>query len=287
MNDRFPTLSQPTTPFDQVRSRMRTLPLYIDVDLSTARSLAGGTALVLPIAGNVIYIDPRESSGQASIHLVDDTFNRSNTPLTVFPGFQLKAGFTQILVANTSQPGLTLRIVYGTDLEFVLGPGGGVTVTNPITVVDGAIARTLSGVSFVGQTLQAAVAGQYAYCQLWNPAGSGRNLVVHRIAAELSAAGPVTFGYNNATLGALYAPPNPISKLTPGLVSTAENRVLSSVTASLGTAQLWRMNVAANLSVDYVLPEPIVITPGFGLHAWPLNVNVQLAFYPQFWERAA
>jgi hypothetical protein len=129
-------LAAPSTDFGAVRDRRRTGILSWDVDLSQARSITAGTALVIPIAGNVLYIDQRKNTGFATCHLVDDTFNRGNTPITLFAGFILKAPFTQLVIANEAQPGQTLRILYGVDVDFMPGIGAGVTVTNPVNIID-------------------------------------------------------------------------------------------------------------------------------------------------------
>lgn len=134
--DRFSALVAPVQDMAAVRDRRRTGVLYYDVDLSVARSLAAGTAQVLPFAGTIIYIDQRPNTGVAQLHLVDETFTAANTPITVFSGYILKAPFTQLVVENAAQPGMTLRILYGVDIDFIPGSGAGVTVNNPINVMD-------------------------------------------------------------------------------------------------------------------------------------------------------
>lgn len=134
--DRFSALVAPVQDMQAVRDRRRTGVLYVDIPLDTARSLAGGTALVLPIIGTVIYVDQKENSGFAIVHVQDETFSIANTPVTVYPGFILEAPFTQLIVENEAQPGQTLRILYGVDIAFVPGSGAGVTVVNPVNVLD-------------------------------------------------------------------------------------------------------------------------------------------------------
>lgn len=134
--DRFPALAAPIQDMQAVRDRRRTGVLYADIDLSQARSLAAGTALVLPINGTVLYIDQKENSGFAVVHVQDETFTIANTPITVYPGFILQAPFTQLILENEAQPGQTLRILYGVDIAFVPGSGAGVTVVNPVNILD-------------------------------------------------------------------------------------------------------------------------------------------------------
>lgn len=134
--ERFSALVAPMQDMAAVRDRRRTGVLYVDIPLDTARSLAAGTALVLPIIGTVIYVDQKEASGFAVVHVQDETFSIANTPITVYPGFILQAPFTQLIVENEAQPGQTLRILYGVDIAFVPGSGAGVTVVNPVNVLD-------------------------------------------------------------------------------------------------------------------------------------------------------
>lgn len=134
--DRFPALVSPVQDMAAVRDRRRTGVLSVDVDLSTARSLAGGNALVLPLNGTIIYIDQRENTGFANVHVQDETFNIANTPVTVFAGFILRAPFTQLTITNPAQAGRSLRILYGVDIDFIPGSGAGVTVVNPVNVLD-------------------------------------------------------------------------------------------------------------------------------------------------------
>lgn len=131
---RFPGVLQPSSDFGAVRDRRSTGPLYIDVDLSVARSAAAGTQLELNIAGNLIYFDQRPASGFATLYLDED--ERGSTPLTVFAGWKARIPFTRVMIENLAQPGLTLRLVYGTDIDLDPGVGAGVSVLNPVTITD-------------------------------------------------------------------------------------------------------------------------------------------------------
>lgn len=132
---RNPLLAAPSSDFNAVRDGRRTQPFYVDVDLGTARSLAAGTALVLPIAGNSIYIDPAQQSGFATLHVQDQAALRP-TPLTVYPGFIARLPFTFLAVENEAQPGMILRIVYGVDVDFVPSTAAGVSLLTPVSIAD-------------------------------------------------------------------------------------------------------------------------------------------------------
>lgn len=111
------------------------MPLYIDIDLSTARSIAAKTQLVLNISGNSFYSDQNAIQGIAIVHFQDTNLGATSSPITVNPGFIANVGYTQILIENSAQAGKRLRIFYG-DIDFVPGTGGQVTIAGRVDVND-------------------------------------------------------------------------------------------------------------------------------------------------------
>lgn len=116
----FPRTSKPTADFEAVRAGVRSIVETVVVDLTAARSLAAGNALVLPIQGTSYYIDKKPDVGSAVLHLQDQTTTPANS-IFVAPGDSAKIPFTFIVIENAAQPGLVLRIHYGTDVEFQAG----------------------------------------------------------------------------------------------------------------------------------------------------------------------
>lgn len=123
----FPGVLRPSVDFGPILTELRTTPLQLTVDLSTARS--GATALVLPITGNVLYIDNRPGTGTAELVLIDDTMTPGPARITVGPGYVLRAPFRAIAVENSAQAGQSLRIIYGVDIEFAPGQAANVTLS--------------------------------------------------------------------------------------------------------------------------------------------------------------
>lgn len=123
----------PRTDFGAVRTQLQTLPLYIDIDLTSERSEAAGTALVLNISGNSVYCDKAETTGQATFHF-QDTGYQGSTPITVDSGFIASVEFTQIVVENTAQSGKKIRLIYGVDIAFTPGTQSSVTISGSASV---------------------------------------------------------------------------------------------------------------------------------------------------------
>lgn len=130
----FPGIETPSIDFDDVRDGKRARLFYYDLDLSTARSIATGTATLLQIAGNSFFIDQFAAAGFATAYFQDTNLSAKGAPIYVGPGFITKQPFTQILFENAAQPAKTLRIIYGIDVDFTPGLSAAVSVSNTIAV---------------------------------------------------------------------------------------------------------------------------------------------------------
>lgn len=119
MNAAMNALRKPTSDFARVRDGRESIPLYIDVDLSVARS--GSSALQLSIAGNSFYIDANPNDGVAQIQFQDTGFDNASPPIYCGPGAIFRVPFTQISVENAAQAGKKIRIIYGVDIDFIAG----------------------------------------------------------------------------------------------------------------------------------------------------------------------
>jgi hypothetical protein len=133
-------LLSPSTDMQAVRDGRRSLPLYLEVDLSTARSIAANTHLLVSIAGNSFYCDPIiDSSGNpiggvATVHFQDQNLAAPGTPFTVASQFIARVGFTQLLIENPAQAGKRLRIIYGIDVDFSPGINAQVSIAGTVGV---------------------------------------------------------------------------------------------------------------------------------------------------------
>lgn len=123
-------LIKPSTDFSAVRDGRNSQYFYVDVDLSSARSVAAGTALVLNVSGNSFYCDANPSDGNCYIHFQDTNFDRAPAPLYVSPGVIFNLPFTRFLLENTAQTGKKVRLVYGIDVDFQPGSVAQIAVTS-------------------------------------------------------------------------------------------------------------------------------------------------------------
>lgn len=287
---RFDGIRRPSTDFDDVQSRLRTTPLYFDVDLSVARSLTSApqTAAFFNVSGNVLYIDQLNSTGQASLIIQDDK-SIGSTPLSVFAGFLARVPFTKIAIENVAQPGLKLRIIYGVDLDFVpaISPGSGtVTVAGTVSIADTAgVARTLANSAFAASGGWGFVPGQYSFMQLWNKSVDTR-LIVTKCMGYLTpdtASAPLALNGGPAIAGTLSH--NPINNYLGQPASTAAECRVGAAAVLPGNVGLlaWPAYTAAGQSI-IALDEPIVIPPGYGLTVGSQVVNLTFFGFMQFYQ---
>ena len=136
-------------------------------------------------------------------------------------------------------------------------------VTGEVSVIDGGKSRTFSGAAFAWAGGNTATAGNFPVCQLQNPVGSGKNIVVKAISLNLSGAGTAYVSEKvNPDQTSFGAPTS--SKLVGNGGSIA--LVRGGSVASLASPKFLDVRVfGAAGSFDRVLQEPIVLRPGFGI----------------------
>lgn len=193
-------LTRPADDFSAVRDGRRAPLLYLDVDLSVARTLANAERI--PVAGNAFYVDQLGSSGTATAYF-QQPYSQAPTPVSVFAGFALRIPWTEVMITNAAQPGKVLRIIYGVDVDFRPATGAGVSLLNPVNVADliapecELIRASLpSGVApFTASTVLAAASNtrglRVRYVALLGGAGAGGEIVSYVLASPTP---PAAFG---------------------------------------------------------------------------------------------
>lgn len=265
--------------FGAVRDGRSATLFYVDVNLTTARSIAAGTALIVEFAGDTFYcdLDPN-NEGAAVIHIQDTALSARTAPVYVTPGFIAKVPFTQLLIENVAQTGKRLRLFYGVGVDFQAGAGASVNVSGTVSVQDGSKARTLAGTAFIGGASQPAVAAELPIVQLRNAAGSAVNVVLEKLyVVSQSAQGVISGRYDTAeTLSQFWN-----SKLIGGADSTTTSiRIGSDPANVIVGGSMFDVELTARVGVMYELREPIVIAPNtaFALQGGTVNTDLKVTF---------
>lgn len=204
---------------------------------------------------------------------------------------ELKPG-RQIRLAKPAN-GIIVTSLSGAAISGTISVGNGdirdSSVMGEVSVVDGAKARTLAGVAFSGRAYQANVAGQYSAVQLWNAAGSGKNVIVSQLSV-LSFTGIWSATIATAVaLGALPLDSVVKSKLAGGAASVnTQLRKQAAVAFPTVDAIIGVLGGAAGQTEPYRFTEPVVIPPNCGLTLYISNaVNTDLSVNFECIEEAA
>lgn len=156
-------------------------------------------------------------------------------------------------------------------------------VTGSVEVIDGAKARTLGGGALMGGVTCGAVAATNAYVQLWNPAGSGKNVIVETVAYSSNTTGGVGFRTGQTAITNFQG--NGISKLAGGASSGVSLRYQNNA-AAMGGANMLLVSVSAGQQAIYTFKEPVVLPPGNGLIVTQGIVNADITASFEWYEES-
>jgi hypothetical protein len=131
----FPGFTAPTTDFGAVIDGRRSPPLIYELDLSVARSYGANSAVQLRLTGNSFYIDQAPDVGNAYVvfeGVQDNTGPLIRPAIYVQPGFVSRVPFANLWIANAAQAGKVLRIIYGTDIDFLPSLNGQISISGSV-----------------------------------------------------------------------------------------------------------------------------------------------------------
>lgn len=165
------------------------------------------------------------------------------------------------------------------DIQISGGGAGSNRVLGEVSVINGEIQRVKAGGAFIGYAAASAVPGQMSHNQLWNPAGSGKNLILTKISVLPSTSAAIGLGTSVAALLALTGAAG--SKKLGGAAPLAELR--GATYAALQGIQVGNFSIVSG-SMDFSFSEPLVAPPGNGVIIFSSLVNINLYTTFQWFE---
>lgn len=240
-----------------------------------AQSLSAGQRLPLNIAGDFFRLSA--AAYPVSVSLLKNQRIIGTMQNLLAGDYVNGVEFDGVIIDN----GATAQDV---TIQIAGGGAGSDRVLGEVSVINGELARVKAGACFIGPVNQAGVAGQYSYTELWNPAGSGKNLILNKISAQcLTAAVSLYVARHNAALATLAG--NGISKITSGGTGAAELRAGTNAVL-VGAPMGYFAIAAASDSKDFDFSEPLIIQPGAGVLVNTLLFNVNLSATFQWIEES-
>lgn len=238
-----------------------------------AQPLAGNQAWPLVIAGDFFRIDSADWPVTVALYKASREVGRM---ANVRAGDYVRdIAFDEVRVIN----GATAQTV---TVQIAGGGVGSDRVIGEVAVIDGGRAVTIANRAFWTAMGLSAAVGNYSHVQIWNPAGSGRALVVKKLGLGSAVAGTVSFGMYGASLTTMSAGPA-YSKLSGGANSIVERRSQAAA-AVLTTAMHGAMTIQANKTELIQLEEPFYVLPGFGMMAYHNATNADVVLSVEFRE---
>ena len=236
-------------------------------------SLAAGQAVQIVSTGS--YCIVKESIGTVQIRATLAGGGEVRmSGLRDGQGFEGKR-FQSILVTNDSGEANTGYILIA-DETFVDN-----RISGDVNVINGEQNRALAGGRLIGGP-DAYEAAKYPYVQLWNPADSGKNLIVTRVEVSCSAAGDVYF-YPQASALTTNQPSRLQNALAGAAAGVAQLRIQTSV--SFPSPSNWRpLIVPANTPVTMFSESPLILPPGYGFVLVSNQLASRLVGYYSWFE---
>ncbi|WP_422648632.1 hypothetical protein OJJOAM_000244 [Cupriavidus sp. H18C1] len=234
---------------------------------------AGGAQSIDVTGDRVQFLSAIDPFAQIEIR---PNFAQGNITLRPGQGFRFSEPVQRWVVYNRGALPLSGYLLIGSGDFFDQ------RISGTVDVIDGAKARTLAGIAFNAFVSQPSTASVYSRIQLWNPAGSGRNVVLERIAMLGIADNGAHLRYVTAPLANLMC--NGISKKTGGAQSVVEFRADTTPTASLSPDIMVALTYQGSTTKEYVPSEPFYIAPGYGLTLWGTIQNASLGSNFEWYE---
>ncbi|MFT3665577.1 hypothetical protein [Piscinibacter sp.] len=227
----------------------------MDIELITVTLAANAVARIERAGRYIEVIDAQYTI--ASITLTDDAGGQAAFIRNCLSGIYAEIGFRAFDVVNGASA-QTITVMVCT------GRGGSRRQPGVVQVVDSSKARVLSNQSFMDFGFASSTAALAAQVQAWNPAGSGKRLIVQKVVVNMSVAGLLNISPSNAALTTLRGQLS--SKLGGG--ASAASQVRTDQAAVPGTSAKQAFGVSANTPINVLFADPVVLPPGYGLTVW-------------------
>lgn len=236
-------------------------------------NIPAGGAQNIDVAGDrVQFLSAVDPFAQIEIR---PNFAQGNISLKPGQGFKFSQQVKRWVVFNRGTVPLTGYLLIGSGDFFDQ------RITGTVDVIDGGKARTLGGQAFVGSGFIAGAAAAYGHVQLWNPVGSGKNIIVEAISLSAAAALGVSVRSHTSAIGALQTAG--VNKMVGGAAGVGEVRTVTAA-AMAGTSELYGTNVAAGNPFPWKFVEPVVLRPGYALMAVGAAQNASLTATYEWYE---
>jgi len=243
-----------------------------------SQTLAAGAKLDIGIAGSFLRLS--ECQWPVTISLLKEGRVIGTMNNMLAGDYVQGVDFDAVWVVN----GAAAQVV---GLQISGGGAGSNRVIGEVSIVNGEKSRVLSNQAYSVKLQTVSVAGQLAHCQLFNPGGSGKNLIVDGLLLSVVNQQSISIGeYSTALANANAAAV--ASKLLGGAVAPVALPKYGNNAAMLLTTYLAMVTVpnASSVDIDPLMNSPIVVPPGRGLTVVSHTANYDFSCNVSFFEES-
>ena len=163
-------------------------------------------------------------------------------------------------------------------------------VAGTVQVIDGGKARTLAGSAFMFSQGATGAAGINPCAILFNPAASGKNIIVESARASFSSAQQYGIDFITAPgSNAVLSSPGIVPK-KPGAVSVGISYKVDVAafngTSVAGLNSILTATLSANVVDSMKFTEPVILPPGYGLRIFGTVANTSLVGQIEYYEES-
>ena len=148
-------------------------------------------------------------------------------------------------------------------------------------MIDGGKNRTMAGMAFIGYVGIAADAANYSHVQVWNPAGSDKNLVLEKMTIGTNITAGIGVKYPAAAL--LFLKDFGFSKLLGEAQGIGQLRYGAEALV-IGGSEIFSCDMSGGQPFPYEFTEPLIIPPGRSMTVYANPVNVRLTANFEWYE---
>ena len=179
----------------------------------------------------------------------------------------------------TSQNAQSIRFAYGS------AEAGTRRTSGVVSIIDGEQARISAGVMFSGALGVGLIAGQFPMAQVWNPLGSGFNLVIKKCSISSPNSQPILIGIDNNEYSSDLTASRVINKKSSGGNTAAKAKVQN--LASTPTFKIgYGLNMQANQVFEWIPNGGLIIEPGYGFCAYGGTAGTSFTLNAEWFESA-
>jgi hypothetical protein len=157
--------------------------------------------------------------------------------------------------------------------------------TSAVSVVDGEKIRTLAGGMYAGSIVSSPSGGNLAACQILNPTGTGKNLIISSVTVDSNAPQSAYFYSSNAVFSNVVTATNSANKLAGGALGAAHLRwdVFAGLPA-FSSNLLRNFNLPAGIQITWNIAGALVLPPGRSFNLMGGTPNSQLVCNLEWFE---